>query len=223
MTDSVKPARPATGPVIVFQPVTVRSGPLWQALSIAKTALMVWGAVSLVGSSGLALAYAGGAFEPDQTRAMERALTETTPAQAPSPDPAPAPRAEAARAADPIQTGSISRPPAPDASGLARLRPVSPVPPVGLAAGVMASPEVPPPANADAEEAETAVARLPQPRPERPTIVRGALPRHYADRGEQRFRRLSDLRLPYTAERRLRVLRRHRAWPRPIQPEIYDW
>jgi len=219
MTDSVKPARAETGPMIVFEPVTVRSGPFWRAAAIARTALLIWGGVSLAASSGLALAYAGGAFAPDPKPAAERAVTEAVPAQAPRPEPAPTPRAEAAPAAtDPVQTGSISPAPAPEPTGLARLRPADPAP-----GEFRVWPPTPASEAQYLKGEETAVARLPQPRPEQPTIVRGGARSRVADRPEPRFRRLSELRLPFEADRRLRVYRRDRTWPRPLNPDTYDW
>jgi hypothetical protein len=50
-------SRSPIGSVIVFEPVRVRSGPLWRAVCWGRAVLLVWGGVSLAGAAAAAFAY----------------------------------------------------------------------------------------------------------------------------------------------------------------------
>ena len=97
MNDVLDPRRKtaAKGPVMVFEPVRVRSGMAWRCWTAARTALLVWGGVSLAGAigGGVYMLQGPGAPEDDAVMAV---VAQADPTQA---DPA---------QADPIVTGSIA-------------------------------------------------------------------------------------------------------------------
>lgn len=192
------PNKPAATPVIEFAPVTVHTGAAWQLLHFARSALLVWGGISLAGVATAAVVYGTEGFGPYLQAAAE-------PAQARSPESAPP-----AQAADKPETAAALVPPravpqsASDApQGLAALaaKPaITPAPAAGQGAArsdlaeVYPAESFPPLAAAPGlqpiPDEEPAVARLPRARPDEDVVIASIERQHDFPR---RFRRLRDL------------------------------
>ena len=152
--------------VIVFEPVTVRAGAMWRAIKIARTALLIWGGVSLAGAAAAAMAYKRGGLEPylpvaaDVPAATALAAVEPEPARA-----APA----APEAIRQILPPSAEQPtiaaaaPQPEPAIAALAPPSRPMP---TAVAAVSPPEAPPPApdlsGPDGERRPTTGRRLTQ-------------------------------------------------------------
>src|SRR5688572_12171510 len=118
----------ATGNLIVFEAVRVRSGPVWRMLKLAKTALLLWGGVSLAGVAAAAVFYGqGGLPLPLQTSAT--GLEHPTLASPSARQEISGPRAGRPDSILPVHSTSV-----PEAS-------VPAVPPPPLVAPVQTSPE----------------------------------------------------------------------------------
>jgi hypothetical protein len=192
------------GPVIVFEPVQIRSGAAWRAFALAKLALMVWGGVSLAGVGAGAVVYARGGTVPilqvSALQAPSRPETELALVK-PEPPSAPEParsgphliRVKPAASVKTAPTGvSIPKPlPAETAAVPPAAKPI-PVVPADLV---------------QTEEKPLTQARLPQSRPSEPEFT-GSIGRSVGEAAPpRRFRRLRDVRLraPYAPGTRLRM------------------
>lgn len=197
------------GPVIVFEPVTVRSGLLWRTIALAKLGLMIWGGVSLAGVGAGAVIYAKSALLPAaeppalQAPPMASKLAVVQPQAQSAPQGAskPKPATSSARIIHVQPTTSVkpvrdkSATPKTIAAELAIPAPPPALLPINLADDV----------EPDAKPATQA--RLPQSRPSEPRFT-GSIPRA-EDRADspRRFRRLRDVRLraPYAPRTQLRM------------------
>jgi hypothetical protein len=197
------------GPLIVFEPVQIRSGVAWRAFALAKVALMVWGGVSLAGVGAGAVVYARSGSIPTlqapAVQAPSRPETKLAVAQ-PQPQAAPVRKAEPARSGTQViqvKPATSAKTVSKTSRGAARelAKTVAPIQAPAVPAQVVR------PEQLELEPTPLAQARLPQSRPTEPEFT-GSIERSAEEAAPpRRFRRLRDARLrtPYAPGTRLRM------------------